>query len=203
MSAGSAGPAPRSAASTDATDARDRAWVARVRTGDVPAFEALFRAYCEPLCEFVKSYVDSRDVAEELVQELFCRLWDQRHTWEVPGSVKNYLFKAARNRAYNHLRHRRVEEAFQSRALDPSAAHGIAAPAPADRAVEAGELQSAVQRAIDSLPSRCREVFVLHRDHHFTYGDIARMLEISPKTVEIHMSRALAALRTQLARWRE
>jgi RNA polymerase sigma-70 factor (ECF subfamily) len=187
-----------------AREARDRAWAVRIRTGDTAAFEALFYAYFQPLCDFVSTYVEAADAAEELVQDLFCKLWDQRYEWEISGSVKSYLYKSARNRAFNYLRRRRVEEAFQARqaVLQGSIDEGKAHVLPDDQ-VEANELGRALENAVAQLPPRCREVFTLHRDQQLTYSEIAHVLEISVKTVEIHMARALVALRQRLAAWRD
>src|SRR5256885_9713379 len=89
-------------------DARELEWFARVRTGDAQAFEALFRAYVEPLCSFAYSYVESESQAQEIVQDLFTRLWERRETLERPRSVRAYLYGATRNRALNEVRNRRV-----------------------------------------------------------------------------------------------
>jgi RNA polymerase sigma factor (sigma-70 family) len=71
----------------------------QMRTGDEAAFETLFRAYAKPLCAFAYTYVGSTAAAQEIVQELFCRIWERRDTLEMPRSVHAYLFSATRNRA--------------------------------------------------------------------------------------------------------
>ena len=96
-------------------ESRDRAWVESIRTGDVPAFEAMFRAYKNDLGAFVMSWVHSREAAEEVIQDLFLHLWEQRHEWQPPVPLNIYLFRAARNRAIDYLRHQRVETEFQQR----------------------------------------------------------------------------------------
>ena len=96
-------------------ESRDRAWVERIRTGDVPAFEAMFRAYKNDLGAFVTSWVHSREAADEVIQDLFLHLWEQRHEWEPVVPLNIYLFRAARNRAIDYLRHQRVEASFQER----------------------------------------------------------------------------------------
>ena len=96
-------------------ESRDRAWVESIRTGDVPAFEAMFRAYKNDLGAFVTSCVHSREAAEEVIQDLFLHLWEQRHEWQPTVPLNIYLFRAARNRAIDHLRHQRVEAQFRER----------------------------------------------------------------------------------------
>jgi RNA polymerase sigma-70 factor (ECF subfamily) len=174
---------------------------ARMRTGDEGAFETLFRAYARPLCDFAYSYVGSQPAAQEIVQELFCRLWERRDTLEMPRSVYAYLFSATRNRAINHLRDRRVQAAFLHRALRREMGREAHRSAPQEQELEAKALSDALARAVEELPERCREVFTLTRDHRLTYAQVAEALHISPKTVEIHMGRALALLRQKLRPW--
>ncbi len=190
--------ASRDAARRRATpDPTDRLLFERIRTGDASAFETLVRTHSASLVTFANAYVDSRAVAEELVQDLFCWLWDHRFETPVPRSVRAYLFGSLRNRALNHLRHQRVSIEFEA-----AVARGrrIEAPA-ADADLLASDLADALRRTVREMPVRCREVFTLVRDEHLAYAEVAEVLGISPKTVEIHMSRALALLRARLAPW--
>jgi RNA polymerase sigma-70 factor (ECF subfamily) len=182
-------------------ESRDRAWIARVRASDAVAFESMFRVYGEALCAFVSGYVRSRDEAQELVQDLFLWIWEHRYEWEVPGSLRNYLFKSARNRAISWLRHRQIEQSFRARALHAPDAPQSAA-GRTDQRLVAGELALAIDRAIAQLPERCQEVFRLNRQQGLSYAEIAALLDLSVKTVEVHMGRALATLREHLAEWR-
>lgn len=172
--------------------------VARIRAGDAAAFQALFEAFHAPLCAFGYRYVESRDIAEEIVQEVFLFIWEHRETWRVEAAVKNYLFTAVRNAAVSWLRHERVVHrrtaetiAFSTRPV-PSA----------DSELAENEVLAAVRRAVDRLPARCRLIFTLHREQGLTYGEIATVLDLSLKTVEVQMGRALKALRTSLAAFR-
>lgn len=186
-----------------ARDRTERLWLERIRAGDERAFESLFRAYVEPLCAFAYSYVESQAAAQEIVQELFSRLWERRLALPVPRSVHAYLYGATRNRAINYLRNRRVERRFlEARALDVTGLGrtGIRA-APAEQELDERALAEAVERVVSAMPERCREVFTLTRDHGLTYAEVAAMLHISPKTVEIHMGRALGILRRELRPW--
>jgi RNA polymerase sigma-70 factor (ECF subfamily) len=172
-----------------------------VRTGDEAAFESLFRAYAGPLYAFAYSYVGSQATAQEIVQDLFARMWERRETLEVPRSVYAYLFSATRNRAISHLRNRRVEHAFLARALQAERLGGAPSGAPQERELDAQALAEALDRAVRELPPRCREVFALTRDKQLSYAQVAEVLHISPKTVQIHMGRALALLRQKLGPW--
>ncbi|HTR79866.1 MAG TPA: RNA polymerase sigma-70 factor [Gemmatimonadaceae bacterium] len=180
----------------------DRGLFVRVRLGDDAALAALFDRYVDALCSFAFAYAQSRDSAEEIVQDVFIWIWEHRTAIEPPRSVPSYLYTAVRNRALNQLRARATEVRFYER----EATEGGSAVSPRrtdapDALAEAHDLRDAAARAVAELPLRCREVFTLARGRQLTYAEIADVLGISPKTVEIHMSRALAHLRERLAPW--
>ena len=182
---------------TSAADAADV--VARVRAGDERAFERLFRAHYDGLCGFVIRYVHQRALAEELVQDLFAALWARRESWEVrggSGSVRAYLFAAARNRALNLRARRAVERDWEAAETDVRELHR--APPRADDALEAAELHARLDAAIESLPERCRLVMQLRWRDQLSYAEIAEVMGISTKGVENQLSRGLKALRETL-----
>jgi RNA polymerase sigma-70 factor (ECF subfamily) len=146
-----------------------------------------------PLCDYVYGYVRSRAVAQDLVQDLFLRLWE-RAPAPAGALAASYLYTAARNRAVGHLRRERVAAAW---ANDPNCATR-ATPA-ADEPLREHELLEAIDSAVAALPDRCRLIFTLSRYRRLTNADIARMLCISVNTVEQQMWRALKSLRVKLA----
>jgi RNA polymerase sigma-70 factor, ECF subfamily len=172
----------------------DIACLERIRAGDAVAFEELFRRYAEPLYDCAHGYVGSRDAAQEIVQQVFVNVWERRCEWDVSHTVATYLFRAVRNGSLNALRDRRRGLAFRARLSDTvtRTAPDIA------QEIEAAELAVAVARVVARLPARCREVFRLNRYHHLTYAEVAEVLGLSVKTVEVHMARALRELRTRL-----
>ena len=183
-------------------DARDAEWVTRVRAGDYEAFDAMVREYGPPLCAYASTWVDGALEAEDLVQDLFYWVWEHRNTWSVPGSLRAYLYRAARNRAISHIRHRRVEQRFRDETTTQVARSGPPLHfSAADHGLNAGELSAIVDATIEGLPDRCRHVFILNRHHQLTYAQIATALQISVKTVEMHMGRALSRLRERLSDW--
>jgi RNA polymerase sigma-70 factor (ECF subfamily) len=169
-------------------------WLAGIRDGSVAAFEGVFRKYFTRLCAVAYAYVGSPEAAEEIVQELFLKLWRQRESLQITDNLQAYLFRAARNASLNHLKHRRVELQWRAReqAGDPPAA-----PA-ADAALTEGELSRALAAAIDALPERCRLVFTMSRRQGLSYAEIAEALGISIKTVEVQIGRALKTLRERV-----
>jgi RNA polymerase sigma-70 factor (ECF subfamily) len=186
-----------------ATAARDTAWGARVQRGDVTVFEEMYAEYGARLCAYVHRWTQSRAVAEELVQDLFLSIWVRRDEWSINDSMTAYLFRAARNRTLNYLRHRRIEQQYAEspEGVAPAPVAGTSHFLQADETLAREERRLAVQRAIALLPERTREVFLLNREQGATYGDIAAMLGISIKTVEYHMGRAFVQLRRRLADW--
>jgi RNA polymerase sigma-70 factor (ECF subfamily) len=174
--------------------------VARVRAGDETAFEALFREYHPPLCRFVYGFLRSRDLAEEVVQEVFLALWTRRASWDVQGTVRAYLYGAARNRALNLIKRARIEQKWRDAA--PTAPLALPLAESQDSA-EANEVATLVRSAIDALPERCRLVMMLRWQHHLKHVEIAEALGISIKGVENQLRRGLDLLRRGLPQLRD
>ncbi len=187
------------AAPTPAGAADDRALAERLCAGDLAAFEAIFRRYFKPLCAFAYGVVRSPETAEELVQDTLFRIWEIRESLELHTSLKSYLYKATQNRALQHLAHARVARRFEerTRAEWPHTVEPQARESTDDR-VHAEELATAVERVVAELPERCRQAFLLSREHHLSYTEIAQVMGISAKTVELQIGRALRTLRERL-----
>lgn len=184
---------------------READWIDRIRRGDRVAFEELFRAFYEPLCVFVEGYIGSVDTTRELVQDVFVRIWEKRQDWLVRGSLKSYLYTAARNRALNQLRAERTRRRLAEQPVwmsSRSAPPGMAQqPAGADLHVEAEEFEAAIHEAVAALPERYRQVFELRSQQNLTHREIANILQLPVKTVETRSRRALQFLRTRLERF--
>ncbi len=184
-------------------DARDdvdpgRAWYDAMCAGDERAFESLFRTHYTPLCRFLVHYLDP-SVAEEIAQDLFLRLWRDRGQAPVRGSVRAYLYVAARNAALNHLRHQRIHDRWRLRAHPAPDAPPAAVPATPEDDAAAGELAQAVAAALRDLPERGRLAATLRWQHQLSYAEIAEVMEISVKGVENQLNRIGKVLRERLA----
>ena len=169
---------------------------ASLRAGDAAAFDAIFRAWYATLVRFVERITRDRGAAEEIVQDVMLELWRRRELLPDDGSPQAYLFRSARNRALNHLRHLRVHRRSEPE-LVAEPRHEVRA----DSELAGAELARAAARAIAELPPRTREVFELSRGRGLRYAEIADLLGISVKAVEANMGRALRMLREQLAAW--
>jgi len=174
----------------------DRELLQRIRQGDEQAFDALFRQYYAVLVGFTESLLRSRAVAEEVVQDVLLEVWRRRETLEIDLTWRSYLFRAARNRALNDLRHARVAQRAEPLVRGPAS---VAPSSPAE--LDARELDREFRRVLAALPEPVREVFQMSRRDGLKYGEIAGALGISVKTVEARMGRALRELRVQLADW--
>ena len=178
----------------------ERDWVDRIRAGDVHAFEALFDAYYEPLCDFVAGYLKSDSVAEELVQDVLFHVWAHRADWRVRDSVRQYLYGAARNRALDMVKRSHVVERWAAQAVHDPAVRGMGSePRSADERAHAVELARAVHDAVDRLPARRREACVLRYRNGLSIAEIAAVMGISGKGVEAAIARALDELRATLS----
>ncbi len=180
--------------STSDRVSRDQRWAQQIAEGKYEAFESLFRAYASDLCDFVNSFVEAPDVAESLVQEVFLTIWEGRDSWTPPDNVKSYLYTAARNKALDHLDHAEITDDWR----DATSSQEPIRRTPLEE-LHYEELREEVEAAIRQLPERRRQVFTLSRQHGLTYQEIADVLDISIKTVETQMTRALKALREELS----
>lgn len=165
------------------------------RTGrmDKRAFEELFRAYFTPLMAFSRRILGDEDDAREVVHQVFINLWEKRSELDLSTSLKSYLFTSVNNRSLNVIRDRKKFslEGVQERAGEWDVSSQI----------EAMELEEKIMAAIETLPERCREIFELNRFDGLRYSEIASHLDISVKTVENQMTKALKILREQLGKY--
>jgi RNA polymerase sigma-70 factor (ECF subfamily) len=169
-------------------------WMERIRGGDPDALEALFRAMYAPLCGFARTFVRSASAAEDVIEDTFLKLWTYRERLSVRGSVKSYLLTIVRNAALDHLSRRRTE-AQRTEAIP--ADHRWRQAAVVNEAEEhllTEEVSERLQRAIDALPARTRQTYVLYYHHHMSYAEIARAMSVSVRTVENQLARSLRIL---------
>jgi len=174
----------------------DRALLQKIQAGDEGAYDSVFRTWYPVLVRVATALVRDPDAAEEVAQDVMVELWRRRHVLDPDVSLGGYLLRSVRNRALNQLRHLKVRK--QSEA-DVEALYN--APVGADQPIVAKELAAAARQAFNELPPRCREVFELSRVQGLKYAEIAAALDISQKTVEAQMGKALKIMRERLAAW--
>jgi RNA polymerase sigma-70 factor (ECF subfamily) len=177
----------------------DTSVVARVRAGDVAAFESLFKTYHAKLLPFAASYVDSAAIGDEIVADVFAWVWEHRETWSPGVSIAAYLYGAVRNRALNEAKRsaadrRRVVELAADGELPGVGARGKN---PAQQ-IEEDDMIAAVWRAVEALPERRRLILTLRWRYELAWDEIAAVVGTTSAAVQMDHSRALQALRSVL-----
>jgi RNA polymerase sigma-70 factor (family 1) len=169
--------------------------VKRLKDSDHISFELLFNRFHQSIFNFLLIKTRDEAVAEDLLQEVFIKLWNNRLSLDEGKSVKNYLYTIADNLALNHIRHLKVvsrhEQLNDVRIFDSSQVpHFI---------LEEKEIQEHLMQAIEDLPEKPRLIFVMSRFEDLSYAEIAERLSLSIKSVEGYMSKALKILREKLS----
>lgn len=156
-------------------------------------FEQLFKAHFTHLCNFAHQYVPDQDSARDITQKVFINLWEKREQMDPEKSIRSYLFTSVRNRCLNYIRD---QKKYRSNVLDVEINDIEFAFEEDHMAVE--ELKAKIESILSTLPDKCREVFEMSRYKSMKYKEIAEEMEVSVKTVEAHMSKALKSLRDNL-----
>ena len=179
-------PAPRD-------DSSDRDLVRRLRRGDSAALDTVLQRHWGPIVAYLVRMLGSRDAAEDVAQRAFCRLWERRESWQDEGSLRGLLYRMARNFAISDRR--RSDAEARSAVVHAARQAGIATPL---GLLEDQQLREELDVAIQRLPARRREVFVLRCIHDLSYKEIAEIMDTSPQTVANQLSSALTTLRGAL-----
>jgi len=161
---------------------------------DVADFEKLFKSHYSQLCSYANLFLNDPDAAEDVVQEVFFKLWKNRGELTINTTIKSYLFRAVRNGCMNVIDHISVREAYKivnEEDVQDSEKHLI------DETV-VSELEQRIKETIDLLPVERRKIFIMSRFDGLKYREIAEKLNISVKTVENQMYQALRFLRERL-----
>ena len=170
----------------------------RIRKGDKKAFEALFFEYHEQLSRFANSITRSREFARDAVQDVFLKIWRNRKNLEIHTSLKVYLYQAVRNQSLNLLDKQKNQQRLRESFLTEIKSVRISEYRETNLSQEEQDLVKKIWEVASEMPERRRLVFELHRKHGFSYKEIAKILEITRKTVENHMSQALQHIRDHI-----
>ena len=161
---------------------------------DEAAFEQVFKTHYKNLHAYAFTVLKDEDEAEEMVQQVFFKLWDRSGHLSFSGPIAAYLYRAVHNESLNFLKHQKVKASHQlhvAYSMKNKTEHGQAK-------MMRKELENKFREALNELPEQCRTVFQLSRFEDMKYREIADKLDISVKTVENHMGKALKLLRTKL-----
>jgi RNA polymerase sigma-70 factor (family 1) len=160
---------------------------------DINNFRSYYDSYYDQLCFYLNFYTDDVSIKEDVLQEVFLRLWENRDTIEIKY-IKTYLFHATRNTVLNYLRdegkrHALLEKWFDQQKYETQGKDCFD--------IEA--FMEKLNKIVDQLPPRCQEIFKLSHDEKLTYKQISEKLDISVKTVEAQMGIALKRIREGVA----
>jgi RNA polymerase sigma-70 factor, ECF subfamily len=157
-------------------------------------FEEMFRTYFSSLCYFARKYIPDHDTCKEIVHTVFVNLWEKRTEFDFNKPAKSYLFTAVYNRCMNYLRDQKKFVDNESQDLTTIQDYSSLQ----HENMQAAELEDQIWKVIHKLPEACRKIFTLNRFEGKKYAEIAEELNISVKTVETQMSKALKTLRDHL-----
>ncbi len=160
-----------------------------IKSGDRQAFKYLFDTYFSSLCRYMFLYLENTQEAEEIAIDIFMYIWENREKVEIRLTFKAYLFQAARNRCLNVLRDRKTTLSLDDIPGNETPQIDISA------SLEAEELSRLITEAIISLPEKCREVFLKSRTENLTNQEIADRMQLSIKTVEAQITKAMKRIR--------
>lgn len=170
------------------------ALIGQLAQRDEAAFEQVFKAYFKRLHAYAFSIVQDDAAAEEMVQNVFFKLWERTESLQITGALGAYLYRAVNNESLNYIKHRKVRTAHSLYVAYSQPAQTE----PASGQVHLKELEGQLRAAINDLPEQCRTIFQLSRFESLRYREIADRLGLSVKTVEAQMGKALKLLRTRL-----
>lgn len=163
---------------------KDQAW----------EFEMVFKKHFKSLHAYACTILRDDIMAEEMVQNVFCRLWEKVDQIQIRESVSGYLYRSVYHESLNYLKHLKVRDAYQSYAVT-QIEHG----SNSSNQLELSELENRLEIALQELPERCRTIFQMSRFEELKYQEIADRLDLPVKTIENQMGKALRLLRVKLA----
>ena len=171
----------------------DQELISSLQKGKEQAMDILFHRHYSSICRAVYRILKDNNLAEDIAQEVFLGLWKKRENLNITTSVQAYLKRAAINKSLNYIRDQKIK-------LNDSSEMPILAnnQSSTQQRLEADDLQKLINKTIENLPKRCRIIFVLSRFEEKSYKEIAAELDISIKTVENQISKALKILRKAL-----
>ena len=167
--------------------------IRQLATSQEAVFEKVFKEHFKALHAYAYTILKDEDDAEEIVQNVFFKLWEKREQMNEITSLKAYLYRATHNESLNFLKHTKVKAAYETYAKSSFKEQD------ATDALSVKELQTKIDKALNELPEQCRTIFQMSRFEEMKYREIAEQLKLSVKTVENQMGKALRVLREKLA----
>lgn len=158
------------------------------------SFELLFSRYYAPLVVYASRYVSGTEIAREIVQDFFVKLYEKRNTISIDISIKSYLYRSVYNCCINYLNQRSLQDKhLRNIELEKTDEENL------ENEINSVELQYKIYEVIEELPAKCKRIFKMNRLQGLKNDEIASTLNLSKRTVETQISKALKILRKKLA----
>lgn len=173
----------------------------KIKNNNQDAFEIVFLKYYSELCVYAASILGSKDVSEEIVQDVFVRFWESRNKITIQSSIRAYLYKTVHNQCINQIESWKIREKYSSNISNEYKHNLNSIPFTGDYPIAnliVKELEEKIKESIDALPDQCKEVFYLIRFKNKSYQETANQLNISLNTVKTQMQRAIFKLKAML-----
>lgn len=173
----------------------------KLNKGDISSFQQLYSKFYVPLCVYAKRFTGDKDIAQEIVQDVFLSFWENREKIKISSSLDAFLFTSIRNQCLNHLKHLQVVSKYNKyyvQLLKDAQEYYLLTQETGDSILIANELNQAVKEAVNDLPEQCRKIFLMSRFDGLAHKEIATSLSITLNTVQKQVSIALEKLRKAL-----
>lgn len=172
-----------------------KTWQDGVRNSDTPSFNSLFRFYYARLVKFAIQFVHTREAAEEIVSDVFVKIWERRSTLDEVRNLEVYLYVAVKNGCLNYCEKYSVVHLQ----LDMHGAADLYDTGNSQKNLEMKELMHRLHMAVEQLPEQCRLIFKMVKEDNLSFREVAEILSISPRTVETQIYRAVKKLKVVLS----
>lgn len=169
--------------------------VKELKDGFTSAYDELFNTYGNRVYKFAFSILKSREDSEEIVQDTFFKIWEKRRTIDHEQSFKSFLFTIAYNNIMTKFREKAKEKKYREYFITNASDHYDQ-----EGSILFDDIQNQVQKIIDRLPPRRKQIFILRKENNLTYKEIAGKLGISSKTVENNINLAIKYIKTQIGK---
>ena len=175
-------------------ESKEKYIIEGLRSGRESAYRKLFDQYYQRLVVFANKYLGDLESARDIVQEFYLHLFDSSHSISIQTSLKSYLYSGVRNRCLNHVKHEQVKEKYRNMSR---AEAGVYDP-DLEEIMDALELEARIYEIVSTLPEKCRQIYIMSRVDGKRNREIATELNLSIRTVETQISKALKFLKNSL-----
>jgi RNA polymerase sigma-70 factor (ECF subfamily) len=169
--------------------------IQEINKGNKKAFTFIYHKYYGDLCKYIYGYTKNRHKAEDVVQSTMLYIWDKKEHLNAEKSFKSYIYQIAYHQFINSYRQEKDKDNFIIEYKHTALSYFIE-----EKEELISEKSILVKKAIEDLPPKCKEAFLLNKKHGLKYKEVAKELNISVKTVEIHISKAIKRLKEKISK---